>query len=388
MRGERSLERRRHRLGVPDDLSEHVELLVLTTRGLPQAERDDGDHDDRHGQDVKGPAPSVGPPDHGGDSADQDRAEGGGDAGGDAHPRPDAAAHADRVGVGQEGPVHALRGRLGHPGPETSQEEQEDVRRQPREEHHDAEEERGAGDDRGAAVAVGHPAHGQDAEHQERARDAGHEHDDAGAHSERRLDVGREDAQTGALEVVQGHDESQDHERRGARLSQALAEGRPLLARPRQEVLGKEHLFLGLGRAETLLGGVGEEASQIGGALASLRGAIRCRRRDVAHRRADPSRPRPRCGTPHACIERMLGRLLLTGMCPTVTGMCPPRLRTAGRAKGRHGPHWLVPVPTMTRCRPRWPTFASGGPRPASSGSPRRKSGTADRLLQSFAATC
>ena len=29
------------------DLSEHVELLVLTPRGLPQAERDNGDHDDR-----------------------------------------------------------------------------------------------------------------------------------------------------------------------------------------------------------------------------------------------------------------------------------------------------------------------------------------------------
>ena len=109
--------------------------------------------------------------------------------------------------------MHALRGRLGHPGPETGAEEQEDVGRQPREEHHDAEEEGGAGDDGGATEPVGHPAHGQDPQHQEGARDAGHEHDDARAHPERRLDVGREHAQTGALEVVQRDDESQDRRR-------------------------------------------------------------------------------------------------------------------------------------------------------------------------------
>ncbi len=145
--------------------------------------------------------------------------------------------------------MHALRGRLRHPGSETGAEEQEDVGGQAREEDHDAEEERGAGDDRGAAVAVGQPAHGQDAEHQEGAGDPGHEHDDARAHSERRLDVGREDAQAGALEVVQGHDDRQDHERRGAGPSQALPQRRPLLTRPRQEVLGKEHLLFVLGRA-------------------------------------------------------------------------------------------------------------------------------------------
>ena len=258
----------RHRLRVRRRSPEHVELLVLAAGGLPQAERDDGHHDDRDSQDVKGPAPPVGPPDDAGDGADQDRTEGGGDAGGDAHARVDAAAQADRIGIGQERPVHALRGRLRHPGPETGAEEQEDVGGQPREEDHDAEEERGAGDDRGAAVAVGQPAHGQDAEHQEGAGDPGHEDDDARAHSERRLDVRREDAQAGALEVVQGHDDRQDDERRSAAPSQALPQRRPLLARPRQEILGKEHLLFVLGRAEAVLRSVGEEAGQIGGAPA------------------------------------------------------------------------------------------------------------------------
>ena len=135
--------------------------------------------------------------------------------------------------------MHALRGRLRDAGPETGAEEQEDVGGQAREEDHDAEEERGAGDDRGAAVAVGQPAHGQDAEHQEGAGDPGHEDDDARAHSERRLDVGREDAQAGALEVVQGDDDRQDHERRGAAPSQALPQGRLLLARPGRRSSGR-----------------------------------------------------------------------------------------------------------------------------------------------------
>ena len=188
--------------------------------------------------------------------------------------------------------MHALRGGLGHSGPETGAEEQEDVGGQPREEDHDAEEERGAGDDRSAAVTVGQPAHGQDAEHQEGAGDPGHEDDDARAHSERRLDVGREDAQAGALEVVQRHDDRQDHERRGAGLSQTLPERRPLLARPRQEILGKEHLLLVLGRAETVLGGVGEEAGQIGGAVARrLLGDWRRGTGRIAHVAPDPNVP-------------------------------------------------------------------------------------------------
>ncbi len=147
-------------------------------------------------------------------------------------------------------------------------------------------------DDRGAAVAVGQPAHGQDAEHQEGAGDPGHEDDDARAHSERRLDVGREDAQAGALEVVQGHDDRQDHERRGAAPSQALPQRRPLLARPRQEILGKEHLLFVLGRAEAVLRSVGEEAGQIGGAPA--RRLLRdCRRGTgrIAHVAPDPNVP-------------------------------------------------------------------------------------------------
>ncbi len=141
-------------------------------------------------------------------------------------------------------------------------------------------------------VPVGKPSHRQDSEHQEGAGDSGHEHDDARAHPERGLDVRRKDAQTGALEVVQGHDDRKDHERRGAGLSQALPQGRPLLARPRQQVLGEDDLLLGPRRPLAFLCGVGEEAGQFGGTVARRgRRAGGGGSGTVAHGAPDPNVP-------------------------------------------------------------------------------------------------
>ena len=83
--GERGLQRGRHRLRVLDELTQHVDLLVLPSRGLAQLERDHGDENDGNGKDVEGPTPPVRTADPTGDRTDQDRTERGGDAGGDAH---------------------------------------------------------------------------------------------------------------------------------------------------------------------------------------------------------------------------------------------------------------------------------------------------------------
>ena len=183
--------------------------------GSRNPEGEDRHQQDRDGQDVEGPAPAVRATHLRGDEAHQQRAEGHGRAAAHPHGRVDPAAHADRVGVGQQGAVDAVGTRLRDAGAEAGQEEHEDVHGQARGEHHQPEHEGGPADDGRAAVTVGQPSHGDDAQDQEAARDAGHEGDGAGRDVKRGLDVRRQDGQSRGLEVVQGDDDGQDDEGTG-----------------------------------------------------------------------------------------------------------------------------------------------------------------------------
>ena len=82
--GERRLDRDRRRLLVLDDLAEHVLLLELPTRRLPEPEREHGHDRDRDAEEQEGPPPAVVAAGERGDAGHDDRAE---------HRRPDARAH-------------------------------------------------------------------------------------------------------------------------------------------------------------------------------------------------------------------------------------------------------------------------------------------------------
>ena len=58
-RGERGLDRDRRRLLVLDDLAEHVLLLELAARRLPQLEREHRHHRDRDAEQQERPPPAV-----------------------------------------------------------------------------------------------------------------------------------------------------------------------------------------------------------------------------------------------------------------------------------------------------------------------------------------
>ena len=131
-------------------------------------------------------------------------------------------------------------------------------------EHHQPEREGGPADDGRAPVAVGQPAHRQDAQDEESARDPGHEGDGPGRDVEGRLDVGREDGEPGGLEVVQRDDDGQDDEGACSRRAQPLAQRDLLLARPRQHVLGEQELRHRLGRQLPLGGRIDHQVRQVG----------------------------------------------------------------------------------------------------------------------------
>ena len=188
---------------VLDDLAEDVLLLELAARRLLQLEREDRDDRDREAEQHERPAPAVVATDGRRDAGDDDRTEHADEARPHRQPGVDAPARADRIGVADHRSLHRVGVRLRHADAEPRPEQLERVGDRTTEREEAGEREVGPADDRWTAVSVGQPAHRQRAEHQERARRRGEEHDGAVAHPERVAEVGCEHRQGRRLELLQ-----------------------------------------------------------------------------------------------------------------------------------------------------------------------------------------
>ncbi len=243
-RGERGLDRDGRRLLVLDDLAEHILLLELTSGRLPQPEREHRDHRHRDAEQQERPAPPVVAAHRGRDPRDDHRAQRADQARAHRQPRVDAPARADRIRVADHRSLDRDRIRLGDADTEPREEQLERARHRPAQREERCEREVGPADDRWSPVPVGHPSHGQCAEHEERARCGGEEHDGAVAHPERVAQVGSEDRKRRRLELLQRAQEQEHDEGADAPDAHGLAERDLLLPHPGQEVGGEEHLLL------------------------------------------------------------------------------------------------------------------------------------------------
>ena len=143
--------------------------------------------------------------------------------------------------------MDALGARLRDAGAETGQEEHEDVDGEPGHGHHQPEHEGGPADDGCPPVAVGQPAHRQDTQDEESARDTRHEGDGTGRDVERGLDVRGKDGEPLTLKIVQRDDDRQDDEGVCSHGAQSLAQRDLLLPGSGKHVLGEQELRHGLG---------------------------------------------------------------------------------------------------------------------------------------------
>ena len=250
--------------GVSLRTSPRTSCFSYCPRGrLGDAEGEDRHQQGRDRQDVEGPAPAVGASHLGRDEAHQQRTGGQRQALTHAHGRVEPAAHVDRIGVGQQRTVDAVRARLRDAGTEAGQEEDQDVGGKPRGGHHQTEREGGPTDDGRAPVTVGQPPHGNNAQDEEAARDPCHEGDGAGRDVERRLDVRGKNGEPGALQIVQRDDDRQNDEGARPGRAQPLAQRDLLLARSREHVLGEQELRHGLCRQLSLGGRIDHQVSQV-----------------------------------------------------------------------------------------------------------------------------
>ena len=251
---ERGLDRDRRRLRVLDDLAEDILLLELAARRLLQLEREERHDRDREAEQHERPAPAVVAAGSRGDAGDDDRAEHADEARPHGQPGVDAPARADRVGVADHRSLHRVGVRLRHADTEPGPEQLERVGDRTTEREEARERQVGPADDRWTAVSVGQPAHGQRAEHQERARCRGEEHDRPVAHPERVAQVGGEHRQRRRLELLQRAQEHEHDERADPADAHRLAERDLLLPHPGKEVGGEQHLLLRRGLLRLALG--------------------------------------------------------------------------------------------------------------------------------------